>query len=477
MKKCIKCGAELPDEAAFCSYCGEVCENIKENKSDGQQPEGASETDLLDDKTDLIGDNTDDKTDLLGDNTDLLDEKTDLLDEKADLIGKENKSEDSKAKSNKKTVFLIAIIVLIPVIAFSALGLMYSCVQPTISVEYNDGSGGGEWLAELPVSVEESTLYFEVSVDSLNSMKEIAPLSTAVITGYWEGQKIFLPVCNNSTEYKSIYDCDKITGIYIDKNSHNKAAKVYIGSRGMIFGYWMNNNNSLYTRGIRVGMNKNTLIKNDGKPKAVFYPEDGTQIFWYKINCYNEIYVTLKKNKVIKVEYFKSDNIFDFDPQKEVEENLSNEQTKTETTTSQTTTKPITKKVTTTKPTTTEPTTQAVVRPDQPPEPVRYNVYIDETNELAYNIFEWKQVDGEFDGYEVAYGMSEDPYRGLSEKWFYTERIEDPNVTSHKVDMVYATGSDTDMARIRIFYYEDGEIVYGDWSERILLDYNNKIYL
>ncbi len=42
MKKCINCGAELPDEAVFCSYCGSVCQEAQEKASNSEE-----ETSLL----------------------------------------------------------------------------------------------------------------------------------------------------------------------------------------------------------------------------------------------------------------------------------------------------------------------------------------------------------------------------------------------------------------------------------------------
>lgn len=127
--------------------------------------------------------------------------------------------------------------------------------------------------------------------------------------------------------------------------------------------------------------------------------------------------------------------------------------------------------------TTTEPTTRMAVRPKEKPKPVSYNLYIDEDNKEAYTVFEWTSIAGEFDGYQIDYGMSENMYVGQDAKWFDTVNLNGSNITSHKVELQYATGSDIDMARIRIFYYENGEIVYGEWSERILLDFNNKVYL
>ena len=118
--------------------------------------------------------------------------------------------------------------------------------------------------------------------------------------------------------------------------------------------------------------------------------------------------------------------------------------------------------------------TQKIVRTTQAPVMEEYRLYIDEQNESAYTLLEWTPVEGNFDGYEIEYGISENAYPGIDAKWTDSIIIDDSTVYTHKIDLEYASDNDIDMARIRVYYYEEGEKNCGEWSDIIYLD-NNRI--
>ena len=350
MKKCINCGAELLDEAAFCSHCGTACEEDMAT----QLLEEDEATALLEEKdlqqTNITSSQAEDENTALLDEEMLensspdMEENTTVLEEKSSKssaeIGKkvgmdeiqrniEKKSKyrndlnsDTHIKHKKtkkyffkrsnqkeKIVIITAVVLLIIVITLSVLGFMYNCVQPTISTWDEMSSSGA--VERLPISVEDALKIYDVDTD-INSMGKLESHSGVVLESDYEGRKLYLCVTNDSNQEKSVMDCEKITEIFLDEDS---GKNISIGSRGNLFGFTLNDNNSLYTKGIQIGMSKDNLIDNNGNPTTGFtddFEDKSIQYAVYQINCYNAISVSLKNNKVVGVWYIKSKNIFDF---------------------------------------------------------------------------------------------------------------------------------------------------------------------
>ena len=155
------------------------------------------------------------------------------------------------------------------------------------------------------------------------------------------------------------------------------------------------------------------------------------------------------------------------------------EEKKDKTTTAQTSTVQTTTQKTATTTTTTTTTTTQQVHPSasDTPAPLSFKMYIDNTNQVAFDRLEWSALDGEIDGYEIAFGMPKDFLPNQPEKWFTTENVDDANATSFDLELDYASDTDVGMARIRAYWTENGTKVYGNWSEKIELDLNNKVFL
>lgn len=352
MKKCINCGAELLDEAAFCSQCGTVCEEDTATQLLAEEDEttlleesvlqepNAPSPEIEDEATSLLDE------EMMGNFSSEEEEGTTVLDEKngtispngkfVHVVGKEEIQKNIEKKSTyrnnlnsdthikhkkrkntflkkvtkkKKIVIITTVVLLIIVITLSVLGFMYNCVQPTISTWDEMGSSGA--VERLPISVEDALKIYDVDTD-INSMGNLESHSGVVLESDYEGRKLYLCVTNDSNQEKSVMDCEKITEIFLDEDS---GKNISIGSRGNLFGFTLNDNNSLYTKGIQIGMSKDNLIDNNGNPTTGFtddFEDKSIQYAVYQINCYNAISVSLKNNKVVGVWYIKSKNIFDF---------------------------------------------------------------------------------------------------------------------------------------------------------------------
>ena len=134
---------------------------------------------------------------------------------------------------------------------------------------------------------------------------------------------------------------------------------------------------------------------------------------------------------------------------------------------------------TTTKATTQATTQQLTKAPETPatPEPESYKIYIDNTNQKAWTTLLWNPV-ADADGYEVQYGLQEDEAMMRQQQWEEEVRtVEGGDKTEDVTVMTYGTGFDIDMARVRAYTEENGEKVYSDWSEAILLDIENKVMM
>ena len=351
MKKCANCGAELLDEAAFCSHCGTACEEDMATTLLMEEEATAllEEKDLK--QTSAVSSEAEDEATALLDESMLenpsdLEERTTVLEEEKSFISsnktakkvgmdeiqkniekkgayrnhlnpekrserkaqstvssKKSTENNVKKKTMKKIIISIVVaIALIVVMVFAVLLFLYNGVSPTVSyTESEYGNSVGEYL-ELPISVKDSVSVYNVDKNKLQ--KTIQASYSDVFDGDFDGKKVFLRVDNLSEEDKPALNCNKITCIWIDETS----GEIALGSRANLL-----NIDSWHITGIDIGMNEASLLKYNGTPYDIYRDSnENVVIYYYRINMYNRIHVILTNGVITEVAYLKAENIFDF---------------------------------------------------------------------------------------------------------------------------------------------------------------------